>query len=309
MSFGNFNSRKYPVRQWAIVGYPNDGKSTFAAAMLGPLLVVDADQRFSEVAHLAENAVPLSNTGWQNIDTNEIKRILDENMRQAKVGTIVVDSLTAIIEPLITQTLVDNDAGYNKNFAAGFKKKAMAMRQLQNAVSMWGVDALWIYHYRDGGNNKGANVTTTSIPRTELARLMRSLNLHLKIVRDGDKRGIEVMWARRGRSGMTIWDETGTFEGMPEKIESAVYDGLTAEDMEALASAIPERFNSPEEAIAWGEDMGVFKALQHSRNAYDKLKRESEPGTAQEMWDIWIAYVLERKARAEAEEDAEPETD
>ena len=47
----------------------------------------------------------------------------------------MVDSLTAIITPLITAAILNNDAGRNKNKVASFKPKALAMRLLQDAIT------------------------------------------------------------------------------------------------------------------------------------------------------------------------------
>jgi hypothetical protein len=55
-------------------------------------------------------------------------------------------------------------------------------------------------------------------------------------------------------------------------------------------------FESPEAAIAWGVDQGVFKALQHAQNAYKKLKGEHEPKSAKEMAAWWRADVARRYA-------------
>ncbi len=48
MPFAKMEPAKYPPRLWGLVGHPGSGKSTFAAQLLGPLLVVDADHRFTE---------------------------------------------------------------------------------------------------------------------------------------------------------------------------------------------------------------------------------------------------------------------
>lgn len=49
--FQRLTTPAYPRRQWSIVGHPGSGKSTFAARMRAPLLAIDADHRFDEVAH------------------------------------------------------------------------------------------------------------------------------------------------------------------------------------------------------------------------------------------------------------------
>jgi len=296
--FKQMVKQKYPPRLWGLTGYPGGGKSTFAAQMRGPLLVVDADHRFQEVFDLAVQSgrvvYELSNVPSDNVDTDRITERLTQGMPGAEVGTIVVDSLTAIIAPLVTQAIQDKAAGRIKNQYAGWKNKAIAMRQLQDAVTRWGTDSLWIYHLNDSKDANGRDLVKSTVSKTELARLTRSLNMQLEIVQNGSKRGIKVVWARRGRSGMTLWDETGTWAGMPERIESAVYDGLTREEQERIAQEAPEVFPNPETAIAWAVDQKAFESIPHARNAYDKLKRESDPETAQEMAALWVADVRAR---------------
>jgi hypothetical protein len=124
--------------------------------------------------------------------------------------------------------------------------------------------------------------------------------MQLRVVEEGEKRGIHVDWARRGRSDLTLWDESGYWKGMPERIEQAVYEGLTKDQQDEIERAWPTSFGSASAAIAWGVDQGVFKALQHGRNAYDELKARHNPQTAQEMWDLWIADVRERSEASRA---------
>jgi len=137
--FKQMVKQKYPPRLWGLTGYPGGGKSTFAAQMRGPLLVVDADHRFQEVFDLAVQSgrvvYELSNVPSDNVDTDRITERLTQGMPGAEVGTIVVDSLTAIIAPLVTQAIQDKAAGRIKNQYAGWKNKAIAMRQLQDAVT------------------------------------------------------------------------------------------------------------------------------------------------------------------------------
>jgi hypothetical protein len=295
MAFKKMVKRPYPPRLWSLVGYPGSGKSTFAAQMKGPMLVVDADHRFSEVLDIAGGEVlELSDSPADNVDAGRISAILAQNMPGSNVGTIVVDSLTALIVPLVVRAIRDNDAGLNKNLVAAFKEKALAMRQLQDSITCWGTNVLWIYHLQDARDAKARAITRATISETERARLLRSVNLQLEIVQQGEKRGVKVVWARRGRAGMTLWDESGTWAGMPEKIEAAVYDGLSSAEQAGLASATPTTFPNPETAIAWGFEQGVFEALQHARNAYDKLKREHNPQSAQEMAALWVADVRAR---------------
>jgi adenylate kinase family enzyme len=297
MSFRKMQEARYPPRLWALVGYPGAGKSTFATQMRGPILAIDADQRFKEVLDLAgeREVYELSEVAADNTNPDRIAGLLDENMPGAVVGTIVVDSLTAIIAPIVTQTLVDKDQGREKNLAAGWRRKALAMRQLQDAVSRWGTDCLWIYHLQDARDARAKKRTRKTLSRTERARLHRSLNLQLEIVESSDRRrGVKVAWARRGRDGMILWDDSGCWHGMPAAIEAAVYDGLSKRDRDALEGQAPEVFPDPAAAINWGFEQGCFNALQHARNAYDALKREEDPQNAREMVTLWTAEVERR---------------
>jgi hypothetical protein len=305
MAFRRMAKAKYPPRLWALVGYPGSGKSSFATQMRGPLLVVDADHRFTEVLDLAgeRDVYELSDVPTDNTDPDRVAAILAENMPGSDVATVVVDSLTAIITPLVVQAMMDKEAGREKNLAAAFRTKALAMRQLQDAVTRWGTDVLWIYHLQDARDAKGRALTRATVSQTELARLTRSINLQLKIVQDGNRRGVKVVWARRGRQGATVWDDSGTWAKMPERIEAAVYDGLTEADQEQIEEGIPEIFPNPETAIAWGYERGAFEALQHARNAYNKLKREERPGDAREMARLWIADVQARLMAATGGDD------
>jgi hypothetical protein len=295
MAFQKMNKTAFPPRQWALVGYPGSGKSTFAAQMRGPLLVVDADHRFSEVAmHAAEDVYELSENPADNISAERIAARLREDMADSDVRTVVIDSLTSILSPLVVEAILDNEAGRNKNRVSAFKDKALAMRLLQDTITGWGCDVLWIYHFRAGMDSQAVQRETTSISAVELARLRRSLNMQLCVVQEGEKRGIRVDWARRGRSGIILWDETGNWQDMPEKIEQAVYGGLSAEEMQQLGKQRPVEFSGPQEAIAWGYEQGCFNDAVHAQNAYEELKREKRPSTAVEMWKLWIAEVERR---------------
>lgn len=307
MAFQKFDTTAYPPRQWALVGHPGSGKSTFAAQMSGPLLVVDADHRFAEVASLAQDDVyQLSDNPVDNVHAERIAACLRENMGDSDVRTVVVDSLTSILTPLVVEAILDNESGRNKNRVAAFKDKALAMRLLQDAITGWGCDVLWIYHLRSGMDGQANQREFTSVSAVELARLRRSLNMQLRLVQDGDKRGVRVEWARRGRSGITLWDETGNWHGMPAQIEEAVYGGLSSAEMSALGQQKPSSFTGPEAAVAWGYEQGCFNDAVHAQNAYEELKRAHQPQSAAEMWALWLAEV-ERRCAEQQELFVEPE--
>jgi hypothetical protein len=290
------------------VGEPGCGKSTFSAQMRGPILPIDADHRYAEVAHRATGDVlELSEQPEDHVNARRIADLLDENMRGAGVKTIVVDSLTSILTPLVVEAILDNEAGRNKNRVAAFKEKALAMRLLQDKITGWGCDVLWVYHTRQGLDQNAVSRESTSISPVELARLRRSLNMQLRMVVEGNRRGVVVEWARRGRSGITLWDDTGAWLGMPEKIEAAVYGGLSSQDMERIAKQTPTSFPGPAEAVAWGWEMSVFNDAVHAQNSYDKLKAELQPKTASEMWAAWIRKVMAKRDEIIAEMEQQEE--
>lgn len=292
MAFKRLNPQKLPPRQWALVGYPGSGKSTLAAQMAGPLLVVDSDHRFAEVAGKAASDVyELSDNPADNVDAERIAALLRKNMADSGIKTVVVDSLTSILSPLVVEAIMDNDAGRNKNRVSAFKDKALALRLLQDTITGWGTDVLWVYHLRSGMDSQAKQTESTSISAVELARLRRSLNMVLRVTVEGNRRGIVVDWARRGRSGIVLWDDTGCWRGMPERIEKEVYGGLTVEEQERIESATPTSFSGRDAAIAWGWEKGGFRDAVHAANAYDKCKRETQPKSADEMWAAWIKCV------------------
>jgi len=284
----------YPRRHWALVGHPGAGKSTFATEMRGPLLAIDADHRFTEVMHLASDVYQLSESPADNVNPRRIHALLQSHMAGADIGTIVVDSLTSIIAPIVTAAQLSNADGESKNKMAPFVDKALAMRLLQDAVTAYGTDTLWIWHLRERRDEKAKLGTTASISAVELARLRRSLNLEATIVGEGKRRGVRVSWARRGRSGMVLWDQSGHWADMPARIEAAVYDGLSTAEQEAIERTAPTTFSGPADAIAWGWESGAFDDAVHAQNAYEKLKGDKQPASAADMWGLWREDLTRR---------------
>lgn len=296
MTFKKMDKTALPPRLWLLYSHPGAGKSTFAAQMRTPMLVIDADHRFAEVAHWAGGDVlSLSDEPTDHIDPERISDLLKRSMPGSGVKSIVVDSLTSIITPHVVEAILDNDAGRNKNMVAAFKPKAMTMRLLQFAITNQGTDCLWIYHLRSGRNASAQLVDSTTVSITELARIRLSTNMRLQIIEQGNKRGIQVMWARKGRSGMTLWDETGCWAGMPERIELEVYGGLTIAEMDQIADTDPTSFTGPDDAIGWGFETGLFRDACHAKNAYAKCKEDGKPADAPAMWGLWLAEINKRR--------------
>ncbi|MFW6069289.1 MAG: AAA family ATPase [Chloroflexota bacterium] len=281
---------KYPRRLWSLVGFPGEGKSTFAARMAAPILVIDSDHRFDEVMHLVGGDVLEFEDRRINGLVAPIVDELARSMPEERVSTIVVDSLTQIISPLVQRGVQANLDGENRNKMSSFIAKATGMKLLQDGVSRWGADVLWIFHLQEGRDAQARAQTTTSIPATELARLQRNLNARLRTVRRSDQLGVHVEWCRTGRQGMTLWDESGDWEMMPEKLEEAMYAGLDKEQQARKAS----RFSGPDEAVAWGVEQGAFADLKAAQAAYDSVKGNHQPANAAEMWELWTMEVHSR---------------
>jgi hypothetical protein len=320
MPFQKMTKPQYPPRHWALVSYPGDGKSTFATQMRTPLLPIDADHRFSEVVNLVEGDVyELSNDPADSASPETIHKLLGENMPDSGVKTIVVDSLTAIITPKVVEAVIESDARRERNrqkkvegrkdlenLTTPFKDKALTMRLLQDAITRWGTDVLWIYHLQDSRDENAKEVIRHTLSATERARLYRSLNVELHIVKSADekRRGVKVVWARRGRSGMTLWDDSGKWTGMPEKIEAAVYGGLSQAEQDQIEQAGPDTFVNDEAAIEWAMEQGVFGALQHAKNAYSEVKEKYAGEVARrgqaapaELSRLWRRDVGARRAK------------
>lgn len=286
---------QYPPRQWAIYGGAGSGKSHFASQMKGPALVIDSDARFTEQIRNAVGEIyQLSDEHMDNADPNKIVELLKRNLPGSGVRTIVVDSLTAIMRPIINQGLVDAET--TKNKISVWRDKALAMSRMQDAVSSSGCDSLWIWHTHETMDANAKRIMRASIPATEIERLRRSLNAILRVdVTPAGRRTITVEWARNGKSGIMIVDEAGGWRGMPELIEAAMYkDGVKESE------GVPATFANPTMAIAWGNEQGCFRDVRHAQHAYEKCKREAQPTNAAEMRDAWVADVQRRMAEKAA---------
>jgi len=304
MAFQKMQKPKFPPRQWAVYGDAGAGKSHFASQMKGPALVVDADGRFTEqIDNAIGEILQLSDVHIDNTDADRIATLLRANLPGSGVRTIVVDSLTAILRPLINEAMSDIEHGRAKNKIAAYRGKAMTMSLLQDSITGSGCDVLWIWHTHESRNAQAQIVKSASIPQTELVRLRRSLNVILKLEIDPNtgQRSVLVEWARNGQSGMRLADEAGGWAGMPELIEATVY-------ADGVQDKVPTSFSSSTDAIAWGYDQGCFRDAIHAERSYEKCKREKSPKSAVEMWAAWIAKVEAYKAAgAMAEDEPTPE--
>lgn len=278
--------REFSVRRWSLRGFPGTGKSTFAARMKGPQVVVDADGRFEEVVHLSNGDVfAAADSPSDNVEIKGIEKGLAKTMFKLKAATIIVDSVTEIMNPIIAKMMMGDLEGNGQMI------KAMVMRRLSSAACRWGTDVLFIYHLYEG-NVKGREQVSATISAVEQERLVRSLNMSLETAFDdqGGKMGIKVLWSRNGRAFPEVpilWDESGTWDGMPEAIEKAVYgNGKPQEIM----------FKNPREAQQWGINKG-FYTTENVIDAYEAVKKKGNPTSAKMMWALWITHCRGRELK------------
>jgi hypothetical protein len=277
-----------------LIGEAGTGKSTFTTQLNGPLLVIDSDGRYGEVErHHSDAVYALSDRPADHHDPLRIAQMLDQNMPNAEVGTIVLDSMTAILSPIVTRILEELERGYHKNRAAAWKSKATAVRLIQDALSKWGTDFVIIYHEQGRIDARGRQEVAKTVSDLEEARLLRSLNARIRLGQDRG-RYAEVVWSRTGRTGK-VYDE-GMWKGVPEKLDELIW----GETEQALTEgAAPEVFADAQAAWAWGLAQGCFNSIEHARNAYEQVKRERQPQNAGQMRDLWVADVIRRTNGAE----------
>jgi hypothetical protein len=295
MTFTNLKKQAQQRRMWALIGRAGVGKSTFLTQCRGPLVVADPDGRFYEVARLcADEVLGISEKPADHHDPLRIAKLLDENMPSVTAGTIVLDSMTAILAPIVARIQEEIDRGQHKNKAAAWKPKAQALRLIQDALAKWGVDFVIVYHEQESLNGEGKMRVTNTVSPLEEARLMRSLNATIRLSQDGRGRYAEVVWCRSGRTGR-VYDEAGMWKGVPEKLDALMWSNLTAsEQAVADGKEPPAYFTNPQDAWQWGFAQGCFKDMAHAQNAYEELKREKKPKDAGEMRALWVADVERR---------------
>ena len=313
-----------PPRRWAIVAFPCVGKSTFATRMRGPLVVADIDGRFAEVHTLAGegNVGVISGEGMADAsDANDWADRITRDIQGEKFGTLVADSITPVIEPLLYDVATERDpAARNKLLL----HKAATANKFFNALVRHGNDVLLVWHLKDTMVNGQGSVRTT-LSKTETDRLKMHLNAILEIAIDEPtgKRGIIIVWARNGRDNITIWDDSGSWVNMPEKIEAHLYGSpavvVTTEASHAAAkragaapaatpvagtvptpgasddSPLPQssaaNFANKSGALAWAVQQRAFPDLAKAGDAYESLKKAKGPKTAGDMFQIWRTHV------------------
>lgn len=304
-------SQRVP-RRWALVAEPAAGKSSLLARLATPMLVIDADDRFAEVAHLSQSSSVFCLPGIheEGLQASAIDRKLRETMvenRKLGIRTIAVDSLTSIISLSNQRSLARiGDAareGEKLNRNEPHVSRANDMELLQTSVSSWGTDVVWVWHDRPYSVDGVAKVRD-SIPKSELPRILKVLNARLEIVAGerGGPRAIRIAWSRKefqpgfqhlrdfvlrdrpenARSG-DFW------AGMPERIDQVLLTGVDPDSKKL--------FGSQEEAIAWASSAGKLTG-ERAKALYAEIRDQQRPSSAAEMFRLYQSAVLAEGAHA-----------
>ncbi len=316
MAISRVTPNELPPRHWALVAFPTDGKSTFAMRMKGLIGVADIDGRIAEVrAFAAEDPARISLDGDADpADMEAWSEQLKKDVPGSGIKTLVVDSLTRLVNPLQAQATLDASRATG-NRSAVFRDKAVLTRIfLETVHSFPKVDVLLLWHFNETQFN-GANNRTQTISEKERARLRAHLNIEMEIVVDekkNNKRGIMITWSRNGRGmGQILWDDSGSWKDMPEKVEQLVYNTKPAAAPASAGStgAVPQpqsqskgegslpqspvNLTSKEEAIAWSVKQEAFPDEAAATKEYEALKKQKSPKTAGDMFNLWRTRVQE----------------
>jgi hypothetical protein len=317
MAFKKITEQKRDQRILALLlGDANTGKSTLLAQLPTPIAGVDSDGRMDEIAQLVSGGelYAQENLAEAN-DIDKALEWLEKNMPDSGVQSIVWDSITPVLLPIINRALdlaaMSPDGRKAEigtaNKSAVWEPKARAMRKIQS-IQNYGVHCVWTAHYEPGRDHQGKEHERKTIPETELDRFTKVLNMKLRTIYKDGKYGVVIEWLRKrpGMKPIVLWDEAGYFKGMWERILAVTSDNPKPEEPVTWADfGIDKAFPSPEVAIqlgteqfeelpdgvkiyAFGDslakatkkngDEGTNGVLVHARNAYEKLKRGEYEG-------------------------------
>lgn len=237
----NSDVQTRPNRRWVLFGAPSSGKSSFAAQMRAPIVVVDADRRFNEVKDLANGTVlTLSDDADEQKDVAAIDRLLREKIPGSGVRTIVVDSVNSILVGVHREEPRSTLSGSKSAVRWG---PSGVIDLLGAAVTGYGTDALFVWNHT--GRNWDKQLSSSrSLPETVRSNIRRfvSAELHL-VVDDKGRRGVKIEWSRFGSGeGVTIYDteanvDAGTFwKGIPERVEALIYPAFVLKGEDAITA-------------------------------------------------------------------------
>jgi type II secretory pathway component PulJ len=303
MGFKKVDTQKLPPRRWALVGPPDSGKTTFLNALRQPTLIIDADGRRHEQTHRQKRGAlknlqlfELSPLDQDHRSPQRIQDLLNENMpdMDEPIGTIAIDSVTSYISPSVIRAVLDNDdAAHDEDKVRAYADKANRMKLLQDVVTGWGTDVVFIWH-AERGHDGTDTVIRESLSSTERERLFRSLNAVLQFVVEGGRHGVYVQWSREGRSSTShiFWDEQGEWMGVPERVEEFIYNGGQGD---ASGPAEPDGrgfpFDSARQAQSWAVERRAFRDQSAAQAAYERLRAQVKPTNKEEMFTSWQRHV------------------
>lgn len=222
-------------RRWGIYGRATAGKSTFLSAMRQPLLVADPDGRFEDTALLCKDALSISENPQDHRDPLAIYRILRERECRG-IGTVCLDSLTAILEPLKAAIMEENRRGEHKNKSAPWADKATALRLVTDALSACGTDTAILWHEEENRDQDGRLSSHQTLSKMDRARILRCLNAVIRLDYRSTGRVACLVWSRNGPRGIEFEDTEGYWRGVPERIDAAIRDFNTHSGSETLRS-------------------------------------------------------------------------
>lgn len=279
MAVQRITQKRIP-RRWCIYGPAGSGKSTLIPALLQPVLVIDADQRIAEIVNqMADvpNLYSFSENPEDHTDIERICELIKTEVNECDARSIVVDSLTTLINPIIQKALLEAKDPDTKNRSSPYVRKSALLKMLQDTLTQTGRDIFYIWH-KERGNFNGQDEWKHTVSEYERERLRRSSNAMLETFVEGGKFGIRIDWSRAGLQDVTFRDKEGFWEGIPEQIDAA------------LAAEAP-RFPNRRKAIEWGVKQGRFASFEESQSRYLEIKEKFSPKTASEMFRRWEQEV------------------
>lgn len=300
-------AQKKAPRRWALVAPSLGGKTTFAMQLAtgeGNVLFLDPDHRAAasiDVAPNPDSVLVLDVTDYTN--PIEVAAAMDQDVPNGNVRSIVVDSLTAIMDYKTSEAQLINASDHApRNRSQTFLDKALTMRHLQDAVSKFGTDVLWIWHI-ESGKFEGNSTTRQTLSETERDRLCRNLNAVLEIIIDEKtgKRAVKVQ-NLRPKFGQdcetTLWDDTGCWRGIIKRIDAFLETVPANTASQGAGSAQPPTpkplpFLSREQALAYAVEQKVYADLAAAEAAYKSLKDKHQPKDATAMFTLWNEHLID----------------
>ena len=202
-----------------LIGRAGEGKSTYATKMSPEFAILDFDRRWPEmrdvsgVSHIYNGAV-----------LEVVKRVEADRKagKLSKVGTIVVDSGSSVLDPMQSLGRLQVSAGEVKNANDVHRIKADTMRALRGVMQPFNASSLWIFHIEDSGMSGKVSQRTT-ISKMEVERMKHNLNIILVMGSDAKGRFVRIEWTRFSPDAIGhMVRDTHKWEGVPQMVHEFV---------------------------------------------------------------------------------------